>query len=141
MNHWRPGLDIVRGGGSPPAHFDPFLPFFVIFDPNHTYLHVQCIPLINLMGAMIFLGMIFFVNWDHCWPLQKKNCRLCLRKPQEMHWGNFVILISSSQAQPPHHHQNNCLTSTSSAAVHITGEQFWSRGKNDKRPAVTCEIH
>ena len=91
--------------------------FFVIF----CHLHVQCIPLINVMGLMIFLEkflsyytcilllyyyvlyyimyyfyfILLLINWDQFWPLAKKFRR------KEMHWGNFVIVISSSQAQPP----------------------------------------
>ena len=42
--------------------FTHFLSFFVIFDLNHEYLHVQCIPLINLMGLMIFFGKFLFLT-------------------------------------------------------------------------------
>ena len=52
------------------ANFDPFVSFFVICDPNHIHLHVQCIPLINLMGLMGFffwkkMFLVIFVIWDH----------------------------------------------------------------------------
>ena len=46
------------------ANFDPFVSFFVICDPNQIHLHVQCIPLINLMGLMgFFFGKKCFLSF------------------------------------------------------------------------------